>query len=339
MKNLLNVSIVLFFLISFSFCKSVGNDQNSKSKDSLQLIEVIFDTDANNEVDDQHALAYLILNDTTFHIVGVTVNATKSGGSIEKHYQEADRVIRLCSKKGKFPLYKGANGSFDSITPSLSNPGFDGHEAVDFIISEARKDRKNKLVLIPVGKLTNIALAMKKAPEIARNIRIVWLGSNYPKPGEYNQDNDIPALNYILDQPVDFEMVTVRFDDTTGSAAVTVTPDIMKTNMPGAGPLGETIEGRHGGSFNHFGDYSLDLFNHAEMYGNPPSRSLFDVVAVAVVKNPSWGKKTILPSPHFDLKAGKWVERKENPNKLVVWEYFDKQAILNDFFEVIKAGK
>ena len=32
----------------------------------IQGIPVIFDTDANNELDDQHALAYLLLNDSTF---------------------------------------------------------------------------------------------------------------------------------------------------------------------------------------------------------------------------------------------------------------------------------
>jgi purine nucleosidase len=37
---------------------------------------VIFDTDANNEIDDQHALAYLLFSGDVFAVEGVTVNAT-----------------------------------------------------------------------------------------------------------------------------------------------------------------------------------------------------------------------------------------------------------------------
>lgn len=54
------------------------------------------------------------------------------------------------------------------------------YEAVNFIIEQELKDRDQKLILLPIGKLTNIALALKKESAIAKNIRIVWLGSNYP---------------------------------------------------------------------------------------------------------------------------------------------------------------
>ncbi|MFY0628503.1 MAG: nucleoside hydrolase [Reichenbachiella sp.] len=297
-------------------------------------IPVIFDSDANNELDDQHALAYLLFNGETFDVRGVTVNATYNGGDIEGHYAEAERVMKLCGVSEDIPLYTGANGSFKEIRPSIDQSEFDGNEAVDFIIRESRKERTNKLVLLPVGKLTNIALALEKAPDIKDKIRIVWLGSNYPEPGEYNQDNDIPSLNYILEQDVLFEMVMVRYGKSSGSDAVKVTPKDIEKNMPGTGPKVTPIEGRHGNSFKHFGDYSLDLFNHAEMYGEPPSRALFDMVAVAIIKNPAWGESKEIPAPILIDKD--WIERPENKNKVGIWENFDKQSILKDFFEVMK---
>ena len=48
------------------------------------------------------------------------------------------------------------------------------------------------------------------------------------------------------------------------------------------------MTGRHGGAFTNFGDYSVDLFEHIDLYGDPPSRALFDMAAVAIVKNPAW---------------------------------------------------
>ena len=293
-------------------------------------IPILFDTDANNEIDDQHALAYLLFNGETFDVRGVTVNATYSGGEIQGHYDEALRVLKLCNLNGEISLYSGANADFEDIRKTLNEPDYDGKEAIDFIIQESRKPRNQKLVLMPVGKLTNIALALEKAPDIKDKVRIVWLGSNYPEPGEYNQENDLLSLNYILDQEVPFELVMVRYGKPSGSDAVRATPEDIAAKMTGAGPLSDPVEGRHGNSFTHFGDYSLDLFQHIELHGNPPSRALFDAVAVAVVKNPSWGEQKEIPAPILD--GENWTERPENTRKVIIWENFNSEAILADFY-------
>ncbi len=301
-------------------------------------IPVIFDTDANNEVDDQHALAYLLFNGDHFNVIGVTVNATSapSGYSDESdvsdHYEEAKRVMQLCGELyGKIPLLTGADGSYDEIKDNIDSPGFDGHEAVDFIIEEAMKERNQKLVLLPVGKLTNIALALRKEPAIAQRIRIVWLGSNYPDPGEHNQDWDIESMNYILDMDVPFEMVTVRSGKPSGTAAVMVSRAQILHRMPGKGPkISGTVTGRNGGEFNNFGDYSANLFETYGMWGNPPGRALFDLAAVAIVKNEDWAEKKEIPAPVY--VNGKWVERLNNPRQISVWEWFDVYGIMNDFF-------
>ena len=39
-------------------------------------IRVILDTDANNELDDQHAIAYMLFNSQVFNIEGITINKT-----------------------------------------------------------------------------------------------------------------------------------------------------------------------------------------------------------------------------------------------------------------------
>ena len=296
----------LFCLLAFISCNNDKAPAEQESTDNVvieeppALIPVIFDTDANNELDDQHALAYLFFNGNTFDVRGVTVNATYNGGEIDGHYAEAERVLKLCNVDGQIPLYTGANDDFETIRTELSDSEFDGFEAVDFIIKEARKAQDQKLVLLPVGKLTNIALALEKAPEIKENVRIVWLGSNYPEPGEYNQENDIPSLNYILEQEVPFEMVMVRYGKPSGSDAVRVTPEEIEQKMAGLGPVSEPVEGRHGNSFTNFGDYSVDLFKHIDLHGDPPARALFDMVAVAIVKNPNWGAANTISAPTLD---------------------------------------
>lgn len=301
-------------------------------------IPVIFDTDANNEVDDQHALAYLLFSGDHFHVEGVTVNATSAPtgysdeSDVSDHYEEAKRVMQLCGGLfGKIPLKTGANGSFEEIKNHIGETEFDGHEAVDFIIEKAMEKRNQKLVLLPVGKLTNIALALMKEPAIAEKVRIVWLGSNYPEPGEHNQDWDIESMNYILDADVPFEMVTVRSGKPSGTAAVMVSKDQILHRMSGKGPQIDTpVTGRHGGVFTNFGDYSVNLFSQYGMWGDPPGRALFDMAAVAVVKNPEWAETREIPAPVYVNE--KWVERPNNPRKIILWEWFDIYGIVNDFF-------
>jgi inosine-uridine nucleoside N-ribohydrolase len=298
---------------------------------SSDSIPVIFDTDANNELDDQHAMAYLLLNDEVFTTIGITVNATRSGGEIGEHVKEAQRVISLCNKKDEVPLFAGANGNFTDIRSHLDEAAFDGHEAVDFIIREAMRKRKEKLVLLPVGKLTNIALALEKEPAIADRVRVVWLGANYPLPGEYNLENDIPSMNYVLQSGVPFEMVTVRYGLPSGTAAVSVTQAEIFEKMPGLGPeADEPVSGRHGGTFSTFGDYSVDLFSYIDYYDEQKSRSLFDMAAVAIVKDASWATASTIPCPIY--VNGQWVEQPDNPRKILVWENFKAGEIIADFY-------
>ena len=210
---MIRYSLFIILLALFTSC----SDQKEKMR-------IIMDTDANNELDDQHALAYLLANDDYFDIEGITVNTTSDGKEytdIDLHYDEAQRIITLMNKEKRVKIYKGATQSFLDIRDKIGELEFDGFDAVNFIIDRA-KATGDRLVLLPIGKLTNIALALLKEPSIIPNIRIVWLGSNYPNPGEYNQDNDPSALQYILGTNVDFEIAIVRYGEPSGTDAVKV---------------------------------------------------------------------------------------------------------------------
>lgn len=315
--------------------KALQSGAQNANRQQNQKARILFDTDANNELDDQHALAYLLFNGEAFEVVGVTVNATSSGGNIEEQYKEAERVMRLCNQFGKIPLFRGANGSYEDILPSLSSGKYDGMDAVRFIIGQANASTEGKLVLLPVGKLTNVALALKVDPSIADKIRIVWLGSNYPDAGEYNLVNDIPALNYILSLNVPFEMVTVSYGKNTGTDAVRASLEEIRNKMPNKGPrISEPVIGRHGGTFNCFGDYSVNLFEHIELHGENQSRALFDMAAVAIVKNPAWAKFRQIPAPAY-VEDG-WKEQPGNGRMIGIWEYFDQNLIMKDFFSTME---
>jgi purine nucleosidase len=298
-------------------------------------IRVLLDTDANNELDDQHAIAYMLFNGQIFDVEGITVNRTSTGGGIDNHVAEAERIVKLSGLDGRIPVLKGADGSFEEIRPHLHRPDHDGAAAVDFIIRAAHQPSDRTLVLLPVGKLTNIALALEKDPSIASRVKVLWLGSNYPDPGEHNQVNDEPALNYILDSDVEFEIAIVRYGKPSGTDAVWASLQEIRTRMPGTGPrIRQPVEGRHGGQFTRFGDYSVSLFENYPMQGDPPSRPLFDMAAVAILKNPSWATALRIPAPI--LVERRWVDRPGNPRHITIWENFDREAIIQDFFHSVE---
>jgi purine nucleosidase len=338
MKIFVNLCIIIIILASCEVKKEGNSNQDTLATEQIATtdkIRLLIDTDANNELDDQHALAYALFSGDVFDVVGITVNDTYNGNGIEKQYAEALRVAKLCDAFPEVPVIAGAEGSYREIISFIDQEEYDGRAAVNFIIAQAQESTpEDPLILLPIGKLTNVALALAKAPEIKDRIKVVWLGSNYPKPGEYNLDNDTTSFNPVVTSGVAFEMVTVRYSDTTGTTHVRVTPDKIFENMPGAGPTVEAVNGRHGGEFTTFGDYSVNLFEKAEMHGNPHSRSLFDMAAVAILKNPEWAEKTLIPTP--TLLGNSWKQNPDSANTIYIWENFDRDAILNDFFNTMK---
>lgn len=331
---------LLLILLITSSCKETGKESSAQiPKGAVAVpnkIKLIFDTDANNELDDQFALAYMLFNGDVFDVKGVTVNATRNDKSIQGHYDEAERVMQLCNLKDSLPLLKGAEGSFAEISKNFDPKAYDGQDGVDFILEETKKD---SIIVVAVGKLTNIALALKKDPSFAKRTKIVWLGSNYPEPGEYNQDNDTTAMNYVLNSKIPFEMVTVRYGKPSGTDAVAVTKAEVNQKLPGLGPKAiEPITGRHGGTFETFGDYGINLFEHIFDHMDTdqitPSRPLFDMVALALLKNPTWATSKSIPCPI--LIENTWVERPENNRTILLWEYFDRASIMEDFYNTLE---
>ncbi|MEM9718758.1 MAG: nucleoside hydrolase [Bacteroidota bacterium] len=324
----------LFFLIALAALGSLWSCGPALEGEAISKKQILLDTDANNELDDQHAIAYMLFSPAHFDVVGITVNATHNGGGIEEHMAEAERVVELCGKKGQIPIIPGASLDYEEILPSLTQSNFDGEEAVNFIIEEALKDTTEPLYLVPIGTLTNVALAIAKAPEIIPYVKIMWLGSNWPNAGEYNLENDTTSVNPLLNTPgLDLQICTVRYGEPSGTAAVTASVSEIRETMKGLGPQVPEVPGRHGGSFTCFGDYSIDLFVNI----GDDKRALFDVCALAVLKNESWGRPVLVPAP--ELQGTGWKNRSQNARRVVFWENFSKDAILEDFYRVMQNAK
>ncbi|NIM47683.1 MAG: hypothetical protein GTO22_00205 [Gemmatimonadales bacterium] len=55
---------------------------------------------------------------------------------------------------------------------------------------------------------------------------------------------------------------------------------------------------------------------------------------VGIVKNPDWATPVEIPAPILD--AGAWRDRPDRPRRILIWEDFDRDAILADFFATMR---
>ena len=320
MKQLIILVFVFFMSVSYLTAQK-----------STKRIPVILDTDASHGVDDQHAIAYLIYSQDIFDIKGMTSNTT-DGTFIETNHKELEDVVKMCDAWGDFPLAVGVSGRFKDIKDHLNEPSFDGKEAVDLIINQAHANKNGKLVIIPIGMLTNIALAMEKDPTIIPKIKIFWLGSPFPcwwK--DPNQGSDMEASNYLFDSDVEFWIAPVC----EGGNEIMVSKTEINTIMPGKGlHVSPAIPARKK-SFTNFGDYSVELFKMVDR----ESRPLYDIAPIASLKNLEWSQRDSVVAPLINDSHDGWAVRPGCSRMITLFRHYDSDAVMADFWETMKHPK
>ena len=120
---------------------------------ALSVVDVILDTDAYNEVDDQYAIAYLLLLKNQFNVIGFTaapfVNSLSASpeDGMNKSYDEILRILDLMKRSDlKDKVYRGSTRYLpDEKTPVES-------EAARYLVEQARLVRA--LTWITLGSIS-----------------------------------------------------------------------------------------------------------------------------------------------------------------------------------------
>ncbi|MCL2159373.1 MAG: nucleoside hydrolase [Oscillospiraceae bacterium] len=165
-------------------------------------IDMILDTDAYNEIDDQFAIAYMVANPEKLNIKAIyaapffnsLVDSPKEG--MEKSHDEIKKVLSLIEGTRAIPVYKGSENYLpDEKTPAIS-------PAAEHLARLAMEySTTSPLYIAAIGAITNIASAILINPKIIDNIVIVWLGGNglhWDDCREFNLHQDIAAARIIF---------------------------------------------------------------------------------------------------------------------------------------------
>lgn len=167
------------------------------------MTDVILDTDAFNEIDDQFAIAYMIKSSEKLNVKGICAapffnsNSDSPKDGMEKSYDEIKKLLNLMDKGDRIQnVFKGSDRYLtDEKTPVES----DAARFIADLASEYSADRP--LYIVSIGAITNVASAILMNPEIVDKTVVVWLGGHsleYYDTKEFNMMQDVAAARVIF---------------------------------------------------------------------------------------------------------------------------------------------
>ena len=281
-------------------------------KDDKERINVILDTDTYNECDDQFALSYMLLSQDRFNIEAITVAPYHHDNDIsveegqEKSYQEILKICNWLNFNTKNKVFKGSNGYIEN---GYSEP----NEAVEKIIEIAKKN--DKTYIMAIGAITNVALAVKKAPDIIEKIEIIWLGGHSPicnNNKEFNFRQDVKAIKEVFKSKANLTIIPCK------GVASNLKISVYE--------LEHYLKGK-----NELCNYLCSRFYNDGIHGIQTRRVIWDISVIAYLINKEWfeERKTDCPEINKDLS----YTFKRNDRKIKFVTYLDSDKIYNDLLK------
>lgn len=194
---------------------------------------VILSTDVGNEIDDQWAIAYMLVN-PAFDVLGIvsahapSLPAPSAHATYEVLKDEVERRLGMATHP---PLFEGSSLPLADKKAPRPNAG------VDFIVETSKKfSSDHRLVVLTIGAATDVASAILQDPGIVDRIEVVAMGfRNLTEAGkEYNVENDPKAWQVILDSAAP---VTIGSGDVC-QRDLALSFDGAKKLISGHGPVG-----------------------------------------------------------------------------------------------------
>ena len=275
-------------------------------------VNVILDTDTYNECDDQFALAYLLKNQDKFNIEAITVAPfSRDDGKetieelAEKSYNE---ILKICN----WLKFKTENKVFKGSTDYMCNGYDESNDAVNKIIEIANKNEKT--YILAIGKITNVALAIKKAPEIIKNIEVICLGGpSFLKTNhkESNFRHDIQAVREVFESKVKLTVIPAR--------------NVASNLMTSIYELEHFLKGK-----SELCDYLCQRFVNDTYHEIKERRVIWDISVIAYMINRTWFETEKISCPIINDDTS--YKLTKNRHEVTFVNYLDANKIYNDLF-------
>lgn len=158
-------------------------------------VDVVIDTDAYNEIDDQFAIALALAAEDKLRVQALYAapffnkRVASPAQGMERSYQEIHTLLRLA--KRQVPVFRGSTGYLPSEQEPVISPA-----AEDLAARAMAYSSEHPLYVVAIGAITNVASALLLQPAIAERIVLVYLGGNrldWHTNREFNMRQDVAA--------------------------------------------------------------------------------------------------------------------------------------------------
>jgi purine nucleosidase len=334
-KSLLSalmISAVLTLHSSSSQAAEIAqSEENVKAR-----ARVIVDNDYGGDPDGLFQLAHHLLSPSV-EIRGIigSHNYPKGfdgyPGSSENACAVVKQLLTVLNLDETVPVYEGAEERIGkSGAPAAS-------EAAKFIVREAmREDVKTPLYITCGGGLTDVASACLIEPQIAKRLRLIWIGGPeheglaYPPPGaqrvEYNLGIDLKAAQVVFNQS-DILIWQVPRD---AYRQALVTHAELRNRMKKDGKLAGFLLGRLRDLWTRAGGSTGEGY----ILGDSPL-VLLTALQSAWEADPSSSRYTNMPSPRI-TDSGQY-ERNPEGRQIRVYTHLDTRVMFEDFYAKVAA--
>ena len=288
-----------------------------------ERMDVVIDTDAYNEIDDQFAISYALKNADRLNVLALYAapfhNARSVGpeDGMVKSYDEILKLLELAEREDLKPVtYEGSRAYLtDEATP------VDSPAARDLVARAKAYSPEHPLYVVALGAITNVASALILDPSIGKNLVISWLGGHaqhWHDTAEFNMMQDVAAARVVFDS--DAELIQLPCHGVV-SEFRTTGPELVYW-LCGRNPLADYL--------------ARNVIEEAESYakGKAWSRVIWDVTAVAYLLNDGdcfmRDREMLRPVPEYD-NSYSYPQENRKPFRYVYG--VDRDALMTDLFQ------
>ena len=272
-----------------------------------QQRKVILDADTGNEVDDLYAIVRALIEPSWEVIALNAAQWQSSQWAVDQTMEESHRLNQMLVSYLKMndrvkTLRGGAQRMYDWGDKAQHSAA-----AYEIIRQAGQMPEDQKLTVVVLGALTNVASAIYIEPSVASKIEVYWLGLSYDfdrgtsRRIDFNAVMDPQATELMLSSEVEMHIIP-------HSVSVEMTFDFSTTEnqLRGVHPLG---------------DFLVDRW-YRHMDGGRYRRTIWDLGLIGAMIHPQWAE---------EVK----VETFENPN---VWLFkdIDAEAITGEFYRSVR---
>ena len=321
------------------------------------LVDVVIDTDATNEIDDEFAIVWALLRTDRLRIRGLVASpygysaellssgrvladldarrlarrlaaagidvtripAFDPGDGMRRAHAELVRILELARDCGVACDAQAHRGA-ERYLPTPDEPA--DSPGARFLIETAHGMADRPLYVVAIGCATNVASALLLDPSLVERIVVVWTAA-YPSfwPGvntSYNLAQDVPAARVLLESGVPLVYLPGYYV----GEELRVSRAEITAHVAGRGP---------------FGEYLHRLYERHPRGGHAlgQSKVLWDLINIAWLLDSRWFTVHAIPTPSLD-DGIRWVPNGPDRHPMLEAIDVDRDEIFADLFRCLE---